>query len=112
MDSCLYMGLMLVFAACVLVAVFRPQERKGKLLCLLLALMGAMTISFQEDGVFLLTAQMLLGAVMTLCTTGVLLAEVHARRAAKAAKRHAQHRSSARRVSEQPVYVQEERRAA
>lgn len=115
MDSCLYMGSMLVFAACVLVAVFRPRETKGRFLCLLLAVMGAMTISLQQDGEFLLAVQIVLGIAMTLCTTGVLLAEVYVRRAAKAAKKYARRHVSdaaSHRAVGTASYVQAEQRRA
>ncbi|WOC32235.1 MULTISPECIES: hypothetical protein [Caproicibacterium] len=92
MDSCLYVGAMLLFAACVLTAAFRPREEKGKFLCLLLAGMGVLTISLQQDGAFLLGFEILLGIVMTVCTTGVLFAEFCDRRAKEAAQAYERRR--------------------
>lgn len=86
MNGSIYVGLMLVCAACILTALFRPKADRSRFMCLLLLAMGGLSVVMQSDGAFLIAAQAVLGAVMVNVSVLVLAQEAHERRASRRRK--------------------------
>ena len=86
MQISLFLGAVLMAAAGAFAAKFRPRAKGGRLLCVLLAVMGLAALALEPASGTVLLVECILAGVMGGCTAGVLLLEEKTREERRAAR--------------------------
>ena len=89
MQISLLLGAAMTATAGAMAAKFRPRARGGRLLCVLLAVMGLVTLALEPADGTVLLIELVLAGVMAGCTAGVLALEERCREKRRAACREA-----------------------